>query len=70
MSEEAGNAGGQSANPPSDSIKSSVVLEEEKQGSSTDVGGVSKEPTIIIPPGFRGLFSLKSKNMGAKERFN
>ncbi len=56
-------------NPAGDSIKSSVVVEEEKQGSSTDVAA-TKEPTIIIPPGFRGLFSLKSKNMSAKERFN
>jgi hypothetical protein len=40
----------------SDSIKSSM-LEEDKQAESS-----VKEQMPIIPPGFKGIFSLKSKN--------
>jgi hypothetical protein len=40
----------------SDSIKSSM-LEEDKQAEAS-----VKEQMPIIPPGFKGIFSLKSKN--------
>ena len=40
----------------SDSIKSSM-LEEDKQAEAS-----IKEQMPIIPPGFKGIFSLKSKN--------
>ena len=40
----------------SDSIKSSL-LEEDKQAEAS-----VKEQMPIIPPGFKGIFSLKSKN--------
>ena len=39
-----------------DSIKSSM-LEEDKQAEAS-----VKEQMPIIPPGFKGIFSLKSKN--------
>lgn len=39
-----------------DSIKSSMV-EEDKQAEAS-----VKEQIPIIPPGFKGIFSLKSKN--------
>ena len=39
-----------------DSIKSSM-LEEDKQAEAS-----IKEQMPIIPPGFKGIFSLKSKN--------
>jgi hypothetical protein len=41
------------------------MLEEDKQAE-----GSVKEQIPIIPPGFKGIFSLKSKNQAAKERFN
>ncbi len=47
----ANNAGG-----ASESIKSSM-LEEDKQAEAP-----AKEIVPIIPPGFKGIFSLKSKN--------
>jgi hypothetical protein len=41
------------------------MLEEDKQAEAS-----VKEQMPIIPPGFKGIFSLKSKNQAAKERFN
>ena len=53
-----------SANNAGESIKSSLI-EEDKQADLP-----AKEAAPILPPGFKGIFSLKSKNQSAKERFN
>jgi hypothetical protein len=69
MSEEPGTT----STLPADSAKSSVLEEEKKsdQESGGTTGTAAKEaPIPIINPGFRGLFSLKSKNMSAKDRFS
>ena len=57
-----------------DPTKTSVLEEEKKaadQDSQSNAGTAVKEaPIPIVNPGFRGLFSLKSKNMSAKDRFS
>jgi len=69
MSEEAGLTA--ATNPPLDSAKSSVLEEEKKtESESGKTDPPIKEPPPIINLGFRGLFSLKSKNMSAKDRFS
>lgn len=65
MSEEAGNP---LTAAPADSAKSSVLEEEKKL--EQEAPSVKEVPIPIINPGFRGLFSLKSKNMSAKDRFS
>ena len=75
MSEEASATS--TGQQPADSAKSSVLEEEKRNGAVLDqesggnTGTAAKEaPIPIINPGFRGLFSLKSKNMSAKDRFS
>jgi hypothetical protein len=67
MSEELG-----ASSLPADSAKSSVLEEEKKADQESGSGNTAAKevPVPIINPGFRGLFSLKSKNMSAKDRFS
>jgi hypothetical protein len=69
MSEELGGS-----TLPVESAKSSVLEEEKKadqeSGSGAAAATIKEAPMPIINPGFRGLFSLKSKNMSAKDRFS
>jgi len=67
MSEELANT-----TLPAESAKSSVLEEEKKadQESGSGAATAKETPMPIINPGFRGLFSLKSKNMSAKDRFS
>ena len=49
------------------------MVEEEKKADQESNSGnppVKEAPMPIINPGFRGLFSLKSKKMSAKDRFS
>ena len=51
----------------------SSIVENKLSGAATEEDKQSEAPkdvVPIIPPGFKGIFSLKSKNQSAKERFN
>lgn len=45
-------------------LSNNIATEEDKQSETP------KDAVPILPPGFKGIFSLKSKNQSAKERFN
>ena len=70
MSEETGSTSVAAAALSSTAADTTKTAEEEKQAAASEAPVSQKEPQAVPFTGFKGIFSLKSKNQSAKERFS